>query len=160
MHGEPADEVGAPYQAPDHLGRLSPGMAVFHPDDVVQVVYGEDGHYVSLFEQAGELQDDAMDGDLTPLHIRGVDGLAGRRRRDHRPPGGGGLRADRRHRPRRRDRVIADLPDARPMGLARRIGDAMDDLVDAFGLELIGIRSRVGVVPPPPGAAMSENPTT
>jgi hypothetical protein len=30
--------------------------------------------------------------------------------------------------------VVDDLPDARPMGLTRRIGDAMDDLVDAFGL--------------------------
>jgi hypothetical protein len=30
--------------------------------------------------------------------------------------------------------IVDDLPDGRPMGLTRRIGDAMDDLVDAFGL--------------------------
>ena len=30
--------------------------------------------------------------------------------------------------------IVAELPDARRMGLARRIGDAMDDLVNAFGL--------------------------
>ena len=30
--------------------------------------------------------------------------------------------------------IEADLPDARPMGLVRRVRDAMDDLVDAFSL--------------------------
>ena len=132
--GEPADEVGAPYQVPDHLGSLSPGMALFHPDDVVQVVYGEDGHYVSLFEQVGELQDDAMDNDLTPLHIRGVaawqaeDGSIIVRRAEVVYVLVGDIDPD------DVTEVIADLPDARPLGLARRIGDAMDDLVDAFGL--------------------------
>jgi hypothetical protein len=132
--GDPGEDVGAPYQVPEHLGQLSPGMAVRHPDDVVQVVYGEDGHYVSLFEQVGELRDDAMEADLTPLHVHGVaaweadDGSIVVRRADVVYVLIGDIDPD------EVAAVIEDLPDARPMGLARRIGDAMDDLVDAFGL--------------------------
>jgi hypothetical protein len=131
---DPSDMVGAPYQVPDHLGQLSPGMAVRHPDDVVQVVYGSDGQYVSLFEQVGDLSDEALASDLTPLH---VDGVAAWRADD------GSIVVRRAHvvyvligdiDPDDVAAVIADLPNARRMGLADRIGDAMDDLVDAFGL--------------------------
>ena len=130
----PADELPAPYQAPEQVGGLERDMAVRHPDDVVQVVYTADGHYVSVFEQVGHMDTDAMAGDLTPAEVDGVDAWW---------TGGGALVV------RRSDvvyvivgdldpddvrAVVVDLPDARPMGLSRRIGDAMDDLVDAFGL--------------------------
>jgi hypothetical protein len=127
------DEVPAPCQAPERLGAMERGMAVRHADDVVQIVYAADGHYVSLFEQAGDLDDEAMVPDLTPAAIDGVDAWWTE---------DGGVVV-------RRDGVVyvvvgdldaaeveamvEDLPDARPMGLSRRIGDAMDDLVDAFG---------------------------
>jgi hypothetical protein len=132
--GQGQADVGAPYQVPDRLGPFSPGMAVRHPDDVVQVVYGVDGEYVSVFEQAGDLDEDTLDGNYTRLRVRGVraweseDGetvvvrrsdvvyiLVGDIDRDEIPE------------------IIEDLPDARPMGVWERARDAMDDLVDTFG---------------------------
>jgi hypothetical protein len=134
MQGDPDGDVPAPYQAPEHVAGMSRGFTFRHPDDVVQVLYGEDGHYLSVFEQAGDLEDEATDAGLTPLDVAGVDAW--------RSDAGAVIV--------RRDGVVYvlmgdfdvdqlasivdDLPDGRPMGLTRRIGDAMDDLVDAFGL--------------------------
>jgi hypothetical protein len=126
-------DVPAPFQVPDHLGPMAAGMAVQHPDDVVQVVYGQDGHYISVFEQAGDLEADAMDAGLRRLDVPGVaawqtdDGSVVVRRNDVVYVLVGDIDTDM-----LRD-VVEDLPDARPLGLLRRIGDAMDDLVTAFG---------------------------
>jgi hypothetical protein len=130
----PADEVPAPYQAPEQVGGMQRGMAVWHADDVVQVVYAANGHYVSVFEQIGDLDPDAMTVELTPAEVDGVDAWWAE---------GGALVVRRREvvyvivgdlDPDEVRAVVVDLPDARPMGLTRRIGDAMDDLVTAFGL--------------------------
>ena len=129
------DEVPAPYQAPAELGGMQRGMAVLHPDDVVQVVYASDGHYLSLFEQAGDMDDDAMTDDVTPVDggdaWRTADGAVIVRRADVVYVLIGDV-AD--LSPETLAAIVAELPDARRMGLARRIGDAMDDLVEAFGL--------------------------
>lgn len=131
------DEVPAPYQAPEELGGMQRGTAVLHPDDVVQVVYAADGHYLSVFEQAGDMADDAMADDVTPVAVDGVDawrtddGAVIVRRADVVYVLMGDV-AD--LGPETLAAIVADLPDARRLGLARRIGDAMDDLVDAFGL--------------------------
>ena len=130
----PSDEVPAPYQAPEHVGELQRGIVVRHPDDVVQVVYAADGHYVSIFEQPGDMDDNAMADELTPADVAGVDawwtedGALVVRRRDVVYVIVGDLDPDEAR------AVVIDLPDARPMSLTRRIGDAMDDLVYAFGL--------------------------
>jgi hypothetical protein len=127
-------DVPAPFQVPDHLGPMAAGMAVQHPDDVVQVVYGQDGHYISVFEQAGDLEADAMDAGLRRLDVPGVaawqtdDGSVVVRRNDVVYVLVGDIDTD------LLPEVVEDLPDARPLGLLRRIGDAMDDLVTAFGL--------------------------
>jgi hypothetical protein len=130
----PADEVPAPYQAPETVGDLERGMAVRHPDDVVQVVYAADGRYVSVFEQVGDLDTDTMAADLTPADFDGVDAwwsdggaLVVRRQEVVYVIVGEFDREEMRA-------VVVDLPGARPMGLSRRIGDAMDDLVETFGL--------------------------
>lgn len=135
IRGEmPADEVPAPYQAPEQVGELQRGMAVWHADDVVQLVYAADGQYVSIFEQVGDLDRDAMAADLTPAGVSGVDawwtesGTLVVRRSDVVYVIVGDLDPDEVR------AVVVDLPDARPMGMTRRIGDAMDDLVNAFGL--------------------------
>ena len=129
------DEVPAPYQAPEELGGMQRGMAVLHPDDIVQVVYAADGHYLSLFEQAGDMDDDAMEDDLTPVDggdaWRTDDGAVIVRRSDVVYVLVGDVAE---LSPETLAAIVAELPDARRMGLARRIGDAMDDLVDAFGL--------------------------
>jgi hypothetical protein len=128
------DEMPAPYQVPEHLGSLQAGTALRHDDDVVQIVYGEGGRYLSVFEEVGDFQDDAMDLELTPLHVQGVaawradDGSIIVRRSDVVYVLIGDIDPD------EVVAVIEDLPDARPLGIVRRIGDAMDDLVDAFGL--------------------------
>ncbi len=135
IRGEmPADEVPAPYQAPERVGELQRGMAVWHADDVVQVVYAANGQYVSVFEQVGDLDPDAMAVELTPAGVEGVDAWWAE----------GGALVVRRSEvvyvivgdldPDEVQSVVVDLPDARPMGLSRRIGDAMDDLVNTFGL--------------------------
>ena len=135
IRGEmPADEVPAPYQAPARVGDLERGMAVWHGDDLVQLVYASDGHYVSVFEQVGDFDIDAVAVDLTPAGVAGVDawwaddGSLVVRRRDVVYVIVGDLDPDEVR------AVVVDLPDARPMGMSRRIGDAMDDLVTAFGL--------------------------
>lgn len=135
IRGEmPADEVPAPYQAPEQVGELQRGMAVWHTDDIVQLVYAADGHYVSVFEQVGDLDPDALAIELTPAGVEGVDawwaedGALVVRRSDVVYVIVGDLD------PADVQAVVVDLPDARPMGLSRRIGDAMDDLVNAFGL--------------------------
>jgi len=135
LRGEmPADEVPAPYQAPEQVGEMQRGMAVWHTDDVVQLVYASDGHYVSVFEQAGDLDLDAVTVDLTSAGVAGVDawwsddGALVVRRSDVVYVVVGDLDPDDVR------AVVVDLPDARPMGMSRRIGDAMDDLVNAFGL--------------------------
>jgi len=129
------DDVPAPYQAPEELGGMSRGSMVHHDDDVVQIVYGDEGHYLSVFEQPGELADDAMDAGLEPVDVDGAeaweagDGSLVVRRDDVVYVLVGDLPDD-------EDElasVLDELPDARPLGIARRIGDAMDDLVDAFG---------------------------
>lgn len=131
--GDGVDDVPAPYQVPDSLGPLQAGMTMRHDDDVIQVVYGEDGEYVSLFEEPGDFEAGAVDLELTPLHIRGVtawqaeDGSIIVRRSDVVYVLVGDID------PEEIPEVLADLPDARPMGLVRRVRDAMDDLVDAFG---------------------------
>jgi hypothetical protein len=128
-------EVGAPYQVPRHVGPFQPGMAVRHPDDVVQIVYGVDGDYLSVFEQAGDLDEDALDGNYTRLHIRGVRAWESEdgativvRRSDVVYLLVGDIDPD------DIPEIIDDLPDARPMGMWERARDAMDDLVDTFGL--------------------------
>jgi hypothetical protein len=133
-----ADEpdLPAPYRVPEELGPMARGMAMRHPDDVVQAVYGSDGHYVSLFEQAGDLEDDAMADDLERLDLdvpgvtawRAADDSIIVRRTDVVYVLVGEIDPD------ELDEVVADLPEPRPMGITSRIGDAMDDLVDAFGL--------------------------
>ena len=135
IRGEmPADEVPAPYQAPEQVGEMRRGMAVWHADDIVQLVYAADGHYVSVFEQVGDLDVDAMAVDLTPAGVAGVDawwaedGALVVRRSDVVYVIVGDLD------PEDARAVVVDLPDARPRGMTHRIGDAMDDLVNAFGL--------------------------
>jgi hypothetical protein len=131
------DEVPAPYQAPAELGGMQRGMAVLHPDDVVQVVYAADGHYLSVFEQAGEMDDDAVAHDVTPVAVDGVDawrtddGAVIVRRSDVVYVLMGDVST---LSPETLAAIVAQLPDARRLGVARRIGDAMDDLVNAFGL--------------------------
>ena len=132
--GDARTEVGPPYQVPEHLGPFSPGMAIRHPDDLVQVVYGSEGDYLSVFEQAGDLDEDALGGTYHRMRIQGVrvweseDGETLVVRRS-----GvvyvlvGDIDAD------EVPELIEDLPDARPMGTWERARDAMDDLVDTFG---------------------------
>lgn len=134
LRGEmPAEDVPAPYQAPERVGGMERGMAVRHDDDVVQVVYAADGHYVSVFEEVGDMDDAAMADDLTPAGIDGVDawwtddGAVVVRRAEVVYVLMGDMEPD------EVAAMVRDLPDARPMGLARRVGDAMDDLVRAFG---------------------------
>ena len=128
------DDMPAPYQVPERLGPLQPGAAMLHDDDVVQIVYGGDGRYVSVFEEPGDFEDEAMELELTPLRVEGVsawraeDGSIVVHRRDVLYVLVGDVDTD--------DvaDIVADLPDARPLGLGDRLRDAMDDLVDAFGL--------------------------
>ena len=121
---------------PTTLGGMARGFAVRHPDDVVQVVYGEDGHYLSVFEQAGELEDGRHGRrPRSAVEVSGVEAWRAESGGGDRAPPRGGLRPDGRHADTEDlDELVDDLPDARPLGLGRRIGDAMDDLVDAFGL--------------------------
>ncbi|HYF45240.1 MAG TPA: hypothetical protein VD926_03455 [Acidimicrobiales bacterium] len=134
MEDDMTDEVPAPYQAPRELGGMSRGFMVHHADDLVQVVYGDEGHYLSVFEQPGELADEAMDEGLERVPVDGVeawragDGSLIVRRDDVVYVLVGDLPEDE-----ELAAVLDELPDARPLGIARRIGDAMDDLVDAFG---------------------------
>ncbi len=127
------DDVPAPYQAPDELAGMARDATVLHADDIVQVVYVDDGHHVSVFEQAGELEDDAMPSRLTRLHVSGVEaweteyGAVIVRRSDVVYVLVGDLEPD------ELAALVAALPDARPLSLTRRIGDAMDDLVETFG---------------------------
>jgi hypothetical protein len=134
----PADEVPAPFQAPAELGGLQRGMAVRFPDDVVQIVYGNDALVVSVFEEAGDLDEADMPDGLTLVEMGGAEAWAA--------PAGelAMLVVSRDHvvyvvigdlSPEAAAAVVEDLPDARPMSLPRRIGDAMDDLVSAFGLD-------------------------
>jgi hypothetical protein len=87
-----------------------------------------------VFEQVGDLDVDALAMELTPAGVDGVDawwaedGSLVVRRSDVVYVIVGDLDPDEVR------AVVVDLPDARPMGLSRRIGDAMDDLVNAFGL--------------------------
>lgn len=128
------DEVPPPYVAPEALAGMRLRMAVRHPDDVVQVFYTSDGRTVSVFEAAGTLDLDAVDAEMVPLDVAGVrawqvgDDQVVVLRRDVVYVLVGDMAGD------DLDDVVADLPDARPMGLLHRVRDAMDDLVDAFGL--------------------------
>lgn len=132
--GMDGDQLPAPYQAPEVVGGMQRGLAVHHDDDVVQVVYAADGHYVSVFEDAGELDDDAMADGLTSADLDGVrawwtdDGALVVRRDDVVYVIVGDVDPD------AAEAMVDDLPDARPMGLGDRMRDAMDDLVEAFGL--------------------------
>jgi hypothetical protein len=127
-------DVPAPYQAPEHVAGMSRGFTFRHPDDVVQVVYGENGHYLSVFEQAGDLEEEATETGLTRLDVPGVDawrsdiGAVIVRRDGVVYVLMGDFDAD------QLSAIVDDLPDGRPMSLTLRIGDAMDDLVDTFGL--------------------------
>lgn len=126
------DDLPAPYQAPRRLGGLEREMAVRHPDDVVQVMYARDGEVVSVFEAAGHLADD-LGRELDRMEMsdapawRSDEGLVVVRRDDVVYVLAGTLDDD------ELVEVVEDLPDARPMGLGRRIRDAMDELVGAFG---------------------------
>jgi hypothetical protein len=127
------EALPAPYQAPPQLGRMQRGMAVWHDDDVVQVIYVEDGDTISVFEQAGDLDD--LPAGLHRIDVEGVRAWS---------DDDGGMIVVRRHDvvyvvvgdldPDALPEVLADLPDARPMGMAERVRDAMEDLVSAFGL--------------------------
>lgn len=127
------DEVPAPYAAPEALAGMRLRMALRHPDDVVQVFYTSDGRTVSVFEQVGDLDLEAMDVEMVPLDVAGVrawqvgEDQVVVLRRDVVYVLVGDMADE------ELDDVVADLPDARPMGLVRRVRDAMDDLVDAFG---------------------------
>ena len=133
--GQARADVGAPYQVPERLGPFQPGMLVRHPDDVVQIVYGSDGDYLSVFEQAGDLDEDALDGHYARLRVGGVRAWESDdgetivvRRSDVVYILVGDIDPD------EIPELIHDLPDARPMGMWERARDAMDDLVDTFGL--------------------------
>ena len=132
--GQTRADVGAPYQVPERLGQFSPGRVLRHPDDMVQVVYGLDGEYLSVFEQAGDLDEDALGGTYTRLRIRGVRAWESEdgetivvRRSDVVYILVGDIETE------EIPELIEDLPDARPMGVWERARDAMDDLVDTFG---------------------------
>jgi len=134
LSADPEDvSVPAPYQAPEDLGPLHRGGAM-RQGDGVQVLYRNGELAVSVFEQAGDLDEGDVPADASPLPMEGAwmahdDGAnAVIVRRSHvvyvvigdAPV----------------DELVAvaeDLPDARPMSMPRRIGDAMDDLVQAFG---------------------------
>ncbi len=133
--GMEGDDLPAPYQAPAELGPFQRGMAVWHTDDVVQVVYTDDSAYLSLFEEVGEMEEGDMSDGLHRFEVAGVtawrtdDGMVVVRRHDVVYVLVGDLDDD------ELADVVEDLPDARPMGMTRRIKDAMDDLVSAFGLD-------------------------
>ena len=105
----------------------------------MQVVYATDGHYVSVFEQAGELEDDAMAVDLTPLDDpastawQADDGSVIVRRSDVVYVLVGDIDPDDAGR-----RSWPTCPTPGRWASTRRIGDAMDDLVD---------RLRAGLIP-------------
>ena len=127
-------EVDAPYQVPERLGPFRPGWAVRHPDDVVQLVYGLDGEYISVFEQAGDLDEGALGGNYRRLQLSGVRAWESEdgetivvRRSDVVYVLVGDIE------PEEVPELVEDLPDARPMGMWERARDAMDDLVDTFG---------------------------
>lgn len=128
------DEVPAPYQAPEELAGMERGMAVRHPDDVVQVFYTTEGRMISVFEQAGELDAGPMEAEMVALEVAGAEAwqLADDQivvvRRDVVYVVVGDMDPD------ELDELVDGLPDARPLGIARRVRDAMDDLVNAFGL--------------------------
>jgi hypothetical protein len=128
-------DVPAPYQAPESLGPMERGAAMRN-EDGIQVVYTGHGHVVSVFEQPGDLDEGEMPDDGHVVEHEGATWLV--------TVGAMHAVVVRRHdvvyvvigdaSPEELLALAEDLPDARPLGLARRIGDAMDDLVTAFGL--------------------------
>lgn len=134
-----SEAMPAPYQEPLVLAGSFALAARFHgADGVVQVTYSDGATELSLFEQAGELREDDLPGDMAPVDLG---------------DGGWELAGD----PvrvvvvRRGDlvytlvgaversvivRAVEDLPTERPLGLSRRITIAVDDMIEDLGLGL------------------------
>ena len=134
-----SEAMPAPYREPLTLAGSFALAARFHgADGVVQVTYSDGNTELSLFEQAGELREDDLPGDMEPVDLG---------------DGGWELAGD----PvrvvvvRRGDlvytlvgaversvivRAVDDLPAERPLALSRRITIAVDDMVEDLGLGL------------------------
>jgi hypothetical protein len=131
LASEPAmdpDEVPPPYPVPAQLGDLDREMVIRHDDGVVHVLYRHDDMQVSVFEQAGEPDMGAMPDEMEPMPVDEVNVLLVQRDDVVYVVMGEAS-------PAALTEVAEDLPAARPMSLADRIGDAMDDLVRAFGFD-------------------------
>jgi hypothetical protein len=134
-----SDDMPAPYREPRVLAGSFAVVGRFHgADGTIQVTYSDGDDELSLFEQAGDLQERDLPGDMAPVDL-GDGGweLAG-----------GPVRVVV---VRRGDlvytlvgsveqsvivRAVDDLPAERPLGLARRITIAVDDLIQDLGLGL------------------------
>jgi hypothetical protein len=132
-------DMPAPYSEPVLLAGRFAVVERFHgADDVIQVIYSDGDTELSLFEQAGALQEDDLPGDMAPVDLG---------------DGGWELAAD----PvrvvvvRRGDlvytlvgsvdrslieRAVADLPAERPMAVSVRITIAVDNMLEDLGLGL------------------------
>ncbi|MEL7207942.1 MAG: hypothetical protein AAGK32_06860 [Actinomycetota bacterium] len=129
----------APYAEPVVLGGTFEMVDRFHGvEGVVHVTYSDGSRRLSLFEQAGQLDEDDLPGEMAPVDLGdGGYEIAGGpvrvvvvRRGDLVYTLVGDV-----------DRVVienavADLPAERPMGMARRVTIAVDDLIEDLGLGL------------------------
>lgn len=133
------EAMPAPYREPEALAGSFALAARFHgADGVMQVTYSDGVSELSLFEQAGELMEDDLPGDMAPVDLG---------------DGGWELAGD----PvrvvvvRRGDliytlvgavdrsvivRAVEDLPAERPMALSRRVTIAVDEMIEDLGLGL------------------------
>jgi hypothetical protein len=134
-----SEDMPAPYREPLALAGSFALAARFHgADGVVQVTYSDGATELSLFEQAGELREDDLPGDMAPVDLG---------------DGGWELAGD----PvrvvvvRRGDLVytlvgaversvivqaVDDLPKERPLALSRRVTIAVDEMIEDLGLGL------------------------
>lgn len=137
-----ADEVD-PAAAPAAVAEDFEREAVFEGDDVMGVAYRDGAAEVSVFEQAGELADDALDPAMDPMdEVDGLDGME----EDAWAMEDDGLRvlvvdAERVVYTVVGDAplpvlvaVVADLPDGPDPSLLQRARDAGTEVVWTFGL--------------------------
>lgn len=129
----------APYREPLTLAGSFALVGRFHgADGVVQVTYSDGTAELSLFEQAGELDESDLPGDMAPVDLGDAGWeLAGDpvrvvvvRRGDLVYTLVGAVE---------RSVIVAavrDLPEQRSLGLTRRVTIAVDDLIEDLGLGL------------------------
>lgn len=133
------DDMPAPYREPATLAGSFSRIDRFHGDDgTVMVTYRDGTRWLTLFEQAGELDTGDLPGEMDPVDLgHGAWELDTAVVRIVVVPRGdlvytlvGDVGAS------VMEEAVQELPAERPMGLARRVTTAVDDLVEDFGLGL------------------------